>query len=57
MRMSRFGLVTAALAVTVSAPAYAADLYGGTIIRKSIQDIADNYTRFFLLSVSKGTKS
>src|SRR6478736_294376 len=31
MRMSRFGLVTAALAVTVSAPAYAADLYGGSI--------------------------
>jgi prephenate dehydratase len=35
----------------------AADLYGGAIIRKNIQDIANNYTRFFLLSVSKGTKS
>jgi prephenate dehydratase len=27
----------------------AADLYGGTIIRKSIQDHSDNYTRFVLL--------
>ena len=35
----------------------AADLYGGTIIRKSVQDTSENYTRFFLLSVSKGTKS
>jgi opacity protein-like surface antigen len=31
MRMSRFGLVTAAVALTVSAPAFAADLYGGSI--------------------------
>lgn len=33
MRMSRFGLVTAALAATasLSAPAFAADLYGGSI--------------------------
>ncbi|HEX6715511.1 MAG TPA: prephenate dehydratase domain-containing protein [Pyrinomonadaceae bacterium] len=30
----------------------AADLYGGTIIRKSIQDHSDNYTRFVLLSAS-----
>ena len=28
----------------------AADLYGGTIIRKSIQDHSENYTRFLLLT-------
>jgi len=29
---------------------HAADLYGGSIIRKCIQDHSDNYTRFVLLS-------
>ena len=28
----------------------AADLYGGTVIRKSIQDHSENYTRFVLLT-------
>ena len=30
----------------------AAEIYGGSIIRKSIQDHSDNYTRFVLLSAS-----
>jgi prephenate dehydratase len=34
----------------------AADLYGGAIIRKSIQDHSNNYTRFVLLSNANGTK-
>jgi prephenate dehydratase len=29
---------------------HAADLYGGTIIRKSIQDHSENFTRFLLLT-------
>jgi prephenate dehydratase len=31
----------------------AADLYGGSIIRKSIQDQTENYTRFILLSAKE----
>jgi prephenate dehydratase len=34
----------------------AAEFYGATIIRKSIQDHADNYTRFVLLSASAAQK-
>ncbi len=33
----------------------AAELYGGLIIRKSIQDQAENYTRFILLSAKEHT--
>ena len=32
----------------------AAELYGGSIICKSIQDTSDNYTRFVLLSATNG---
>ena len=32
----------------------AAEIYGGSIICKSIQDTSDNYTRFVLLSASNG---
>jgi prephenate dehydratase len=35
---------------------HAADLYGGWIIRQSIQDQTDNYTRFVLLSASTEQK-
>jgi prephenate dehydratase len=31
----------------------AAEIYGGTIIRKSIQDQSENYTRFILLSTKE----
>ena len=33
----------------------AADLYGGSVIRKSIQNLAENYTRFILLSAKEHT--
>ena len=35
----------------------AAELYGGSIIRESIQDRPDNYTRFALLSAATAQKS
>lgn len=35
----------------------AAEIYGGAIIRKSIQDISENYTRFVLLSAATEQKS
>jgi prephenate dehydratase len=36
---------------------YAADLYGGSIIRKCVQDHSENYTRFVLLSFSTDRQS
>ena len=35
----------------------AAEIYGGSIIRKSIQDQTENYTRFVLLSASTDSKT
>ncbi len=34
----------------------AAEIHGGTIIQESIQDVADNYTRFVLLSTTAENK-
>ena len=41
-------------AVAAVGPALAAELYGGTVLRRAIQDDARNFTRFYLLERAPG---
>lgn len=40
--------------VAAIGPALAAELHGGTILRRSVQDEAENYTRFFAVGAAAG---
>jgi prephenate dehydratase len=44
-------------AVAAIGPALAAEIHGGTILRRGVADEAENYTRFFSIAVGDGEQS